>query len=620
MSNLSLLRLRPNHAGGTPIREEDLPSDAQLSAWRRNLNAEAFSELQSALSEPNSSLRTEALMGFAERQLAAGDLQTAAEVFSIINHPRAISRLQDLQGQGGDWGRRLEEQFRQMSADMLAPANLLAMAGAGLAFQGVRLAGACWTLNKGLGLASRTLGNALVQIGAITAEAGAFTSIQHGYHRLAGAPHSSFSNFARDLASNQLTFGGLRVGSSTLGRVSPVLGLLSGVTLAQQFQIAADLRASQDDTHRLADILVTSAQFFITGQVVGRLPFLQRAWAGAERWAHRVDWARELEAQGRLGEIDLLPAHRNQFLRTLREINSGIRAQDQGRDQLTEILKNDLLTRIQPLIVSTKDIPWQEWINEQRQSSNTPEWVDLASQDLDSKNWMVTRIELDAYRNPEEDINLSSRDYDSINALGGLQTLLQARLGLAKTSMIEQNESTIRLDILTSPFLWRSADYRYGSQGASPEAFPDLVTLPHLGSLATIDVRPILLSGRYVSLHGFNEIHPYVGLVHDIFHLLDINRQSLPSRREISALYQILRWNHSRDPSETRNRDSLLGELLDGMLTDNGDHSTLFFRIFSANFSKGFQENALSLLRSNLRGTPRGREILRQAEGAWLRR
>jgi len=618
MTPLALHRRPPALAGGTaPTESSALPISArELFAWRERLGPRRTEELLLTLNEPDPTLRNGSLRGFARRLENSGDLQIAAELYARLDDPRAVRRLRDLSGNGSDGFARAELQFRQIAGQTFDPANLLPMLGAGLVFRAAQWGSLRWVL-RGMGGPSLRLGrSALAGLASLSLEATCFTLLHRG---MRGALHGEAldaESLSTELISSHLNFAALRLGASTLGHFSPLLGLLLGVTLAQRLEIATGIVPQQGDDGRVADILATSAQFYLTGRLMEHFPLLQRIWARAERWAYRSPWLETLRREGRTGNVDLSLHHRARFLSALEAAASGKVSEEATQDQLVGILREDYLEKVRGLGLQIQEVPWKQWLRQQSQRTLSPLWVARALVDPRGDDWKVHLLDFNGLGDIP-DSNASMRDCESLTTSGGLHSLIETELGLPRGSLIEPRMGSGFSYLLPVEFLWRSAEYRFGSSAVQAEVLPALASQEHLGSLATANRRPVMLSGRYWNaIHNVISLHPYVAWEHDIYHLLEISSHAPAERREIADLYGILRWARPTDREEQSFHAELMESLLDGVESKAGDHSSLFYRIFSQTHSRGYRDAAMRLLRTSLPPLPRGMEILRQAERA----
>ncbi len=567
--------------------------------------------------ETDPALFREALLNLAGRLERDGKLAQAAELYAGLDDPVARDRLNTLLGTGGAPAARMELQLRNLCGQMLDPASLLAMLGGGAAFRLVRLGSLGW-IARGLGGPSLALGRSALATGlALSAEASSFTLLHRFLEPVFSGASAPEDSLPRALASSHLNFAGLRLGAATLGRASPILGLLSGVALAQGLESASGLRPMQDTSLRAVDILAASAQFYLTGRLLEGLPLLQRAWARLEGWAYRGAWISGLRREARSFPVDLLPRHRLRYLETLEAASQGRLDPVAARDRLTQILRDDYLEKLRPLGVVTRESSWQEWLRERGAAPDAPAWIQRALADPQAVNWRMQRLEFEGIQElSPESAAAGERELSSLNASGGLHYLLEKCLSLPTGTLFGGSVASEHFLMLPVEAMWRLGEYQWGRDGVLPEVVESIVSQERLAALAVTDRRPILLSGRYWSLHGFDSVHPSVAWEHDIYHLLDISEHAPAERREIVDLYGILRWARTTTPEEAASHREMLGTWLDGKFSQNGDHSRLFYQVFGRGFSEPYRRSALRLLRGGLPSLERGAELLRQAERA----
>lgn len=315
------------------------------------LNAAQRAELLSLSRERDASLFWDGLLGFAQRQEAAGALDLAARVYTGIvgaEHVqplriRAQERLDAITGRGAV-GPRAEFLLRRLAHEASEPTALLAMGVAGAAFRLTRLA----TLSRlaatpGGNLLTRGFGaRAVASLTGFAVEATVFPYAGRLANEALGR-HQDWSARAqfRDVASSFLVLGGLKLSGWAAGaafnrihginpltgqaqrlsglagftqQVLPQAGMLGGILLGHRLEERFGLREHVDGATTLVDSLAMLLQFNVAGRLTQHA-FGERFAA----WERRLDQHTELLARGNHGTRPLggerLGALRN-FLET----------------------------------------------------------------------------------------------------------------------------------------------------------------------------------------------------------------------------------------------------------------------------------------------------------------
>lgn len=250
--------------------------------------APALNDLEGLRQESDPELFFEGLLHWARRQ-ECRDPASALAVLQFLEsraeapdsvRTRAARRLAAHRGEGG-LGERAELFFRDTFEQTLSPANLLAMAGAGLAFRTSRLAFLGLMGRSGLG---GGLGRAAASGLAFHLEATSFPILQRTFRQIGGADVDwSPAALRRDIYASHLFLGGLRLsGVATsrflassqprgLGfRLSQSGAMLTGVTVGHYLEHAAGLRHFDSPADLMAASLASFFQFQVAGSVLRR--------------------------------------------------------------------------------------------------------------------------------------------------------------------------------------------------------------------------------------------------------------------------------------------------------------------------------------------------------------
>lgn len=281
-------------------------------------------ELESLARETDSRLFFEGLLGLGMRREAAGDLETAAEIYTAVvgaarERPlqaRAQRQLDAILGRGAA-GPRFEFLARRFAREASDPTMLLAMTAGSAVFTLSRAS----LLSRLLASPTRNFltqgfgARALASGGAFLLEVPAFWATGKGLREFA-APGSQSWDLAtnvHELAGAGLTLGALKLtgfgassayrriaGSAGALRERPLqtlfhqTGMFAGIVLGHRLEEAAGLRRPVDGATTLLDSLVMLLQFNVGCRLSHQL--LGPGWAGRVR-----------EMELRLHEMATLP-------------------------------------------------------------------------------------------------------------------------------------------------------------------------------------------------------------------------------------------------------------------------------------------------------------------------
>lgn len=275
-------------------------------------------ELESLARETDPRLFFEGLLGLGMRREAAGDLETAAEIYSAVVgavpplagderegslQARAQRQLDAILGRGTA-GPRFEFLARRFAREASDPTMLLAMTAGSAVFTLSRAS----ILSRLLASPTRNLltqglgARALASGGAFLLEVPAFWATGKGLREFAASDAQSWdlaTNF-HELAAAALTLGALKLtgfGSQSLYRrlAGPAgalrerplqtlfhqTGMFAGIVLGHRLEEAAGLRRPVDGATTLLDSLVMLLQFNVGGRLSHQL--LGPGWAGRVR-------------------------------------------------------------------------------------------------------------------------------------------------------------------------------------------------------------------------------------------------------------------------------------------------------------------------------------------------
>ena len=315
------------------LLREIFGGDLNREARASGLNAAQREELLALGRERDPALFWEGLLGFAQRQEAAGQLELAVRVYSamVAAEPvpplgiRAQARLDAITGRGAG-GARAEFLLRRLAHEASEPTALFAMGVAGTAFRLTRLA----TLSR---LAATPAGNFLTRgFGARAAASLTGFAVEATVFPYAGrlanealGRHQDWSARAqlRDVASSFIVLGGLKLSGWAAGaafqrvhginpltgqaqrltgltglsqRLVPQAGMLGGIVLGHHVEERLGLREPVDGATTMIDSLAMLLQFNVAGRLT------QHAFgARFHAWERRLDQQAEILARGNHG-------------------------------------------------------------------------------------------------------------------------------------------------------------------------------------------------------------------------------------------------------------------------------------------------------------------------------
>lgn len=278
------------------------------AASRAHLGASAQAEVRSISRETDSALAAESWLAFAQRQEAAGEIESAAEVYAALQSTpdvsevgnatwisrRAQERLRVLAG-GGRMGDRFEFLARRFAAQAADPAMIAGMGAAATVSSLVRLG----TLSRLLAspasnVFSRGVGARILAASAAFApEVGAFWAASRTMSAALGREQTwDLGSVSREWASLALGLGLLKFsgwlsrglfdrvhgiggtstqGLSALTRASrpwvEQLGIFGGISLAHYLEPRLGLRPLGSSESFWSDSLATLLQFHVGGRL-----------------------------------------------------------------------------------------------------------------------------------------------------------------------------------------------------------------------------------------------------------------------------------------------------------------------------------------------------------------
>ncbi|MCC7344687.1 MAG: hypothetical protein IT573_07085 [Deltaproteobacteria bacterium] len=318
---------------GAAALNEMFGGDLGRASRELRLSAAQRDELAALGRERDSALFWEGLLGFAQRQEAAGHLELAVHVYTAVvgtvrERPlqaRAQARLDAVTGRGAG-GARAEFLLRRLAHEASEPTALFAMGAAGAAFRLTRLA----TLSR---LAATPAGNFLTRgFGARAAASLTGFAVEATVFPFAGrlanealgrSQDWSVQALRRDVASSFIVLGGLKLSGWAAGaafqrvhginpltgqaqrltgltglsqRLVPQAGMLGGIVLGHHVEERLGLREHVDGATTMVDSLAMLLQFNVAGRLTQHA-FGERFHA----WERRLDQQTEILARGNHG-------------------------------------------------------------------------------------------------------------------------------------------------------------------------------------------------------------------------------------------------------------------------------------------------------------------------------